>query len=654
MRDAWSWRKTAGRHPANGRVTFVSPVAAGVIAGLFILIVTGFGLGLLYTMSYRVHFQLLRDKLETLARIAASQMDGDLHSRISHPDHLSSFDYDRAIEPLIRVHNSDPDIYYVYTERYYGLVSYYILDTATRLNRLKVRWDLKPSTIMEPVAQNDPAEDAACLKANKNGESYVYAKTYKDPEYGTFLTASAPFRDSRGRFEGVVSIDYSTESLESAMKGLKRAFLIVMGVMCLISVCGGLFAGFITRTIDENARERRKYAEERIELERRIHHAQRLESLGLMAGGIAHDFNNILTVIIGNIDLARNRALRQLDAFSPLDEAKKASFRAAELTRQMLAFTGKDKIEPEPVMLNTLVHETVSFLSGSVSKMIAIDLKIDPGIPIINGDPTQLQQVIMNLVLNSAEAIGENEGKITLATGVRRCEEEPDERIGISDLSGRRMVFLEVSDTGCGMDEETVERIFDPFFSTKFLGRGLGMSAAMGIVKSHHGEITVRSASGRGTSVSVFLPIPEKTIEIETDRRHPGSDLSPGQFSGTVLLVDDEESVLKTAKSMLQHLGLVVLEAKDGIEAVSVFMEHADTISCVILDVTMPRMDGIKTFEVLSQHKTPDVKIFISSGYSEENVYRRIMSGKPAGFIQKPYELNKLCHVMRNTFVTQT
>ena len=163
-------------------------------------------------------------------------MDGDLHSRITRPDQVSSLEYDRAVEPLVRIHNSDPDIHYLYTERYDGRVSFYVLDTATRSHRLKVRWDLKPSAIMEPVDQNDPDEDAACLEANRSGKAYVYKKTYRDPEYGTFLTASAPFRDSLGRFEGVVSLDYSTESLESVTKGLRRAFLIVMAMMFFISI----------------------------------------------------------------------------------------------------------------------------------------------------------------------------------------------------------------------------------------------------------------------------------------------------------------------------------------------------------------------------------------------------------------------------------
>ncbi len=650
VREMWRRRRMPEHDAAGGRVTFVSPVAAGMMSGLFILLVAGLGLGLLYSMTYRAHFRLLRDNLGILVKIAASQVDGDLHSGITRPDQVASAEYDRAVEPLIGIHNSDPDIHYLYTERYLGSVSYYILDTATRAGRLKVRWNLKPSAIMEPVDQNDPEEDAACLEANRNGRVYVYKTTYRDPEYGTFLTASAPFSDSKGRFEGVVSIDYSTGTLESAMSGLKRVFFVVMGMMLMISAGGGIFIGFITHVIENNARERRRSTEERIDLERRIHHTQRLESLGLMAGGIAHDFNNILTVIIGNIDLIRTRILRQMDVTIPLEEARKASFRASDLTRQMLAYTGKDRIEPEPLMLNTLVHESVAFLRGSISKMIAVDMKTDPKVPIIRGDPSQLQQVIMNLVLNSAEAIGEKEGAITLATGVLPPQEIAHDREMAADLTGRGVVYIDVIDTGCGMDDDTRERMFDPFFTTKFTGRGLGMSAVLGIVKSHHGGITVRSAPGAGTSVRVLLPVMENTVSPLSLKVCDDYELLKGRFSGTVLVVDDEESVLRTATSMLCYLGFSVLEARDGIEAVSTYSIHSEAISLVILDVTMPRMDGIRTFDALSGCRAPGVRIYISSGYPEENIYERFRHGRPDGFIHKPYDLGTLCGVMRSVF----
>lgn len=393
--------------------------------------------------------------------------------------------------------------------------------------------------------------------------------------------------------------------------------------------------------------DRKKAEQERIDMEKRFQHAQKLESLGVLAGGIAHDFNNLLMAILGNLDLTLFDLPSSSKSHRFISQARLAAHRAADLTNQMLAYSGKGKFDMKTFDLSGFVEEMARLLKASISKTITLNLQMNRALPPMTADPGQVQQIVMNLIVNASEAIGENAGVVTITTGLMDCDEACLEQSRLKEKAGPgRYVYLEVKDTGCGMDERTKEKLFDPFFSTKFTGRGLGMSAVLGIVKGHRGAIMIESEPGEGTSIRVMFPasdaqsrpadpgkISPHALEAETVQTQPAS--------GTVLVVDDEEMVLELCSTMVERLGFSALTASDGREALAVFRRHCDKIVCVILDLTMPRMDGMAAFEALKNLKS-DVRVIISSGYSEDEVAMRFQGNEPAGFIKKPFEFKVL------------
>jgi PAS domain S-box-containing protein len=389
--------------------------------------------------------------------------------------------------------------------------------------------------------------------------------------------------------------------------------------------------------------ERKRAEAERIGLERQLLDAQRLESLGVLAGGIAHDFNNLLMAILGNLDLSLLELPRTSLARAGIEQAVLATRRAADLTRQLLAYSGRGRFVVARLDLNDLVRENADLFRAAVSRTAVMNLFLAREPVTIEADPGQVQQIVMNLITNASDALGEKTGTITLVSGIVSLERAA---LGASRLSEKprpgRFAFLEVSDTGCGMDAGTQQRMFDPFFTTKFTGRGLGMSAVLGIVRCHKGAIMVDSVPGRGTTIRVLFPACEETSagtagEAEPEVRSEGS---PG-FSGTVLVVDDEEAVRVLCENCVRRLGFRVLSAADGEEALAVFARHADEIVCVLLDLTMPRLDGASTFRRLKQLR-PEVRVILSSGYDELDVSQRYSQEGIAGFIQKPYLLKDL------------
>ncbi|MCU0572387.1 MAG: transporter substrate-binding domain-containing protein [Syntrophobacteraceae bacterium] len=390
--------------------------------------------------------------------------------------------------------------------------------------------------------------------------------------------------------------------------------------------------------------ERKRIEQERIEMERRLLHAQKLESLGVLAGGIAHDFNNLLMAIMGYADLALIEASPLSPARSSIEEILKASQRAADLCRQMLAYSGRGKFVIEPIHLSDVVRETVHMLKTCISKKVGLRLSLADHLPFMEGDPSQIRQVLMNLVINASEAIGEKDGVITVSTAARTCDAAYlQENFGDESLPEGVYVVLEVSDTGCGMDRETRMRIFEPFFTTKFTGRGLGMSAVLGIVRGHRGALKVYSEPERGSTFRLFFPASAQAFH-EAPVEEPGP-LGEWQGSGTVLLVDDEEGVLGVGRSMLEKLGLSVITAGDGMEAVEIYGSRGGEISFVLLDLTMPRMNGEETLREL-QKINPGVRVILSSGYSESDISLRFAGKGIAGFIQKPYQMVGLREVL--------
>jgi PAS domain S-box-containing protein len=394
----------------------------------------------------------------------------------------------------------------------------------------------------------------------------------------------------------------------------------------------------ITRDITN----RKVAEEERTRLEQKIQHTQKLESLGVLAGGIAHDFNNILMAIIGNADLALMRINPASPAVENLQRIEQAAARAADLAKQMLAYSGKGKFVVENINLNHLLEEMLHMLEVSISKKAILRLNLATVLPSVEADATQMRQIVMNLVINASEAIGEKSGVIAITTGCMDCDKSYLKDVWLSEnISEGLYVYLEIADTGCGMDKETLTRVFDPFFTTKFTGRGLGMAAVHGIIRGHNGAIKVYSEVGKGTTFKILLPASDRPVEIFNGESHKDN----WKGSGTVLLVDDEETVRGIGKEMLLELGFTAITANDGKEAVEIF-KTTPNIALVILDLTMPRMDGEQCFRELRQLK-PDVKVILSSGYNQQEVTQKFIGKGLAGFIQKPYKLSTLKDAIR-------
>jgi two-component system, cell cycle sensor histidine kinase and response regulator CckA len=410
----------------------------------------------------------------------------------------------------------------------------------------------------------------------------------------------------------------------SVKTGLISAhFIERQGERCILS---------ITRDISarEEAEERQRM------LERQLQQAQKLESLGVLAGGVAHDFNNILMAILGYTELALEDVPAGSQTVADLSSVKEAAHRAADLCRQLLAYAGKASFDVEPVDLGRVVAEMIDLLKSSVSKKARLHVRVDPGLPKIAADPAQLRQVLLNLVVNASEALGNREGDVTVSVRSVQCDEQQIRALDHgTDLPPGSYIRLEVADTGCGMAPDTHARVFEPFYSTKFSGRGLGLPAVLGIVRAHHGGIEVRTERASGTSVGVLLP------SLVPDADGPGRTAAEWRGRGTVLFVDDEDSVRTVGCRMLSRLGYQVLTAADGRQAVEVYRRHGSAISLVILDLTMPRLDGVQAFEEL-RRLNPAVRVILASGYSEKDVASRVPRGSIAGVLQKPYTIERM------------
>ncbi len=386
---------------------------------------------------------------------------------------------------------------------------------------------------------------------------------------------------------------------------------------------------------------------ERQRIETQMHRAQKLESLGVLAGGIAHDFNNLLVSIVGNADLA----LLLATAGSPIQKAlikiKLAGGRASELTQQLLVYSGKTEVRTEPIDLNSLVLELENLLEVSISDYVSLSMMLSADLPAVMGDLSQLGQVLMNLVTNASEAIGESPGEMTIATGTVELTRERCAELKASwDISEREHVFVEVSDTGCGMDESTRQQMLEPFFTTKFAGRGLGLAAVAGIIRSHRGALEVQSDVGAGTTVRVLLPAAPDARVADTSKDTRPPEVR-GRGEGTILAVDDEEDVREVLSDMLGTLGFDVRTAGDGAEAVELFAQSPSAFRAVILDMAMPKMGGAETLRALRAIR-PDVPVIICTGYGQDQDFQGI---QPSAFLQKPFRLTALVDELKNALV---
>ncbi len=399
-----------------------------------------------------------------------------------------------------------------------------------------------------------------------------------------------------------------------------------------------------TEELSAELEARIKAEEERRKLEVQLQHSQKMESLGVLAGGIAHDFNNLLMGIMGNVGMAQMKMSPESPGYVHIERIETAAERAAELTNQMLAYSGRGKFVVKIINLSSVLEEMSHLLQVSVSKNIVIKYELDKDLPAIEVDPSQFHQILMNLLTNASDSFDGKSGNVVVSTGVKVCDKAclSDFQFG-DELPEGKYVYLEVSDTGSGMDEEVIASIFDPFFSTKEGGRGLGLSAVIGIVKGHNGAIKVISEPGCGTTFKLLFPASEKTAEEIVEEKLVHVDY---RGEGTILVVDDEEGVREIATAILAEFGFEVLLASDGEEALELFKERADEISLVLLDLSMPGMGGIETFRHLKQH-WEDVKVILSSGYTEEDAVSAFTGKGLADFIHKPYRPEELISKVR-------
>ncbi len=398
--------------------------------------------------------------------------------------------------------------------------------------------------------------------------------------------------------------------------------------------------------IAKDVTARRQAEEARRELQQRMQFAHKMESLGVLAGGVAHDFNNLLMGILGNADLAMQRLPADSPAREGLEDIGKAARRAADLARQMLAYAGRGHVTPSRVDLRRLVEEFGHLLESMVPTKGALRFDLGEQVPAIEADATQIRQVVMNLVTNASDALGEGGGVIRVSVGARALSARELARLAPGEERSEGVYgFVQVTDTGSGMDAETRSRMFDPFYSTKFTGRGLGMAVVHGIVHTHRGVIEVDSAPGEGTSVRVLFPAVEGEAEA-TPEGHAPVDPAPGRRHGTILLVDDEPTVLEVVSRMLHSCGYDVLTAADGREAERLYREHGEGIAGVILDWTMPEPDGRATLRAL-RAIDPAARVLVSSGFGESEATERFDEDRPDGFLQKPYTVSVMCDALR-------
>jgi PAS domain S-box-containing protein len=366
---------------------------------------------------------------------------------------------------------------------------------------------------------------------------------------------------------------------------------------------------------------------ERRQTEQRLQETQKRETIGMLAAGVAHDFNNILTVIMGSA----SAALSERPGCEHAQAIISASQRAAELTKQLLAYAGKGFIDPKPIDVTALVAELQELLRASVPKRVRLNFELAERLPWIEADRSQIEQILINLVINAGEAISpqQADGVITVATS--RYEMAPQASVP-EPVEAGTYVCLEVADNGCGMDEATRARIFDPFFTTKFAGRGLGLAAVQGIVRTWKGAVEVRSVPGAGTTFRTLLPA------LKTSREADRVRLAPDQHPGcaTVLVVDDEVMIRRLAGMTLRRRGYEVFEARDGKEALELLANCSSLPALVLLDLTMPVMGAEELVPIL-QARFPGLKIILSSGYLEEDTRNRFPLASIAGFLQKPY-----------------
>ncbi len=392
--------------------------------------------------------------------------------------------------------------------------------------------------------------------------------------------------------------------------------------------------------ISRDLSERNRAEKERTEIGNRLQRAKKMESLGTMAGSIAHNFNNLLMVVLGNLELAKEDLPEGSTAARNIQAAVNASRRAADLSSMMLTYVGQLKKESVPVDLSQMVAAVLKNMDESKIASVALDLDLADPMPLVAADAGQMRQVISGFITNAIESLGKENGRVRISTGSMHCDTRYLSTTYLREEMPEGMyAYVEVADTGCGMDTETLGKVFDPFFSTKFTGRGLGLAAVMGIIRSHNGVLKVSSVKNEGSVFTALFPLQGIYLRPVTPDR---TETEPGAAGRSVLLVDDDAMVMDIGSQFLKRLGYTVLTASGGQEALDIFKQASGRIDCLLLDFTMPGMDGLATMQQIKKIR-PDAKIVIASGYTRQQIEDRFAGiGLPDEFIQKPFQLKAL------------
>ncbi len=393
----------------------------------------------------------------------------------------------------------------------------------------------------------------------------------------------------------------------------------------------GLARRFIV--VAEDVTRVREAENERRRLDLQLQKLQKLESMGVLASGIAHDFNNLLVAVLGNASLAKLSAASPSDTIRLLDNIEMAARRASDLTQRLLAYAGRGRVDVESVALPGLVQEMMALVRVSIPKSITFHFVAEPNVSVVDIDATQIRQVVMNLLMNASEAIGDAPGRITVTVGTRIPDRDLISGAYLFDgLIQDAYVFVEVTDTGCGMDEATQERIFDPFFTTKFTGRGLGLAAVLGIVRQHRGAVTLSSAPGKGTTMTIVLPKGRAPVASA----HANEQMPIGDATGTVLVIDDEELVRRVTCAILEHAGFSVITAQDASVGLEVLRSRSDEVAAVVLDVGLNSSQAVEAINEI-RNVCPLMPVVLSSGHAYEDAVSRVPASSYAAFIGKPF-----------------
>jgi two-component system cell cycle sensor histidine kinase/response regulator CckA len=412
---------------------------------------------------------------------------------------------------------------------------------------------------------------------------------------------------------------------------------------------------FLKKVMTDLEISRAKIAERNVELDRalselKITHeqflqAQKMEALGTLAGGIAHDFNNILTGILGFASLAKAEISEENAIYQYIEQIERSAIRASELTSKILTFARRSRFEIKTVDLNKVVTEVLQILERTTSRNIKIKHILFPQPCYVDIDESKMEQAIMNICVNSLEAMPSG-GELTIKTEIssvnntKKLPKQPQDK---------KYVRVSVIDTGLGMDSETQQKIFDPFFTTKGKsgGTGLGLAMVYGVINEFGGYIKVESGLGKGTIFSFYLPFSQQKMESQTSKEWKESSQIPKGNGETILLVDDEEVILKLGKNTLEHLGYNVIIANDGLAAIEMYKKFSNEIALIVLDLLMPNLSGKEVFHQLRQIN-PDVKIIVSTGYAKEDIFQPLLDSRANGFLEKPYKIQELAEVINH------